>query len=67
MHQVGVAAATKSEYKPGVVDDLFLNLFRNKLVQVIKPIFYFYFFLMNLVEDVTILLKLYFGSYFLGF
>ncbi|RDX92388.1 Beta-carotene isomerase D27, chloroplastic [Mucuna pruriens] len=26
-------AATKSEYKPGVFDDLFLNLFRNKLVQ----------------------------------
>jgi hypothetical protein len=39
MNQVGVAAATKSEYKPGVVDDLFLNLFRNKLVQVIKPLF----------------------------
>ncbi|CAJ2629027.1 unnamed protein product [Trifolium pratense] len=30
---VGVELATKSEYKPGVVDDLFLNLFRNKLVQ----------------------------------
>ncbi|XP_058765265.1 beta-carotene isomerase D27, chloroplastic [Vicia villosa] len=29
---VGVAAP-KIEYKPGVLDDLFLNLFRNKLVQ----------------------------------
>lgn len=30
---VGVAAAPKNEYKPGVIDDLFLNLFRTKLVQ----------------------------------
>ncbi|KAG5061846.1 hypothetical protein JHK85_003029 [Glycine max] len=32
VEQVGIAAP-KSEYKPGVFDDLFLNLFRNKLVQ----------------------------------
>jgi hypothetical protein len=25
----------KAEYKPGVLDDLFLNLFRNKLVKVV--------------------------------
>lgn len=35
VEQVGIAAP-KSEYKPGVFDDLFLNLFRNKLVQVKK-------------------------------
>jgi len=32
---VGVAAP-KSEYKPGVINDLLLNLFRTKLVQVTK-------------------------------
>ncbi|KAL9318823.1 hypothetical protein ACSQ67_015340 [Phaseolus vulgaris] len=32
VEQVGIAAA-KPEYKPGVFDDMFLNLFRNKLVQ----------------------------------
>ncbi|XP_029126104.1 uncharacterized protein LOC109792982 isoform X1 [Cajanus cajan] len=32
VEQVGIAAA-KPEYKPGVFDDLFLNLFRSKLVQ----------------------------------
>jgi len=32
---VGVAAP-ESEYKPGVIDDLFLNLFRTGLVQVTK-------------------------------
>ncbi|XP_027365445.1 beta-carotene isomerase D27, chloroplastic [Abrus precatorius] len=32
VEQVGIAAP-KSEYKPGVFDDIFLNLFRKKLVQ----------------------------------
>jgi hypothetical protein len=30
----GEGAASKPEYKPGVLDDLFLSLFRNKLVKV---------------------------------
>uniref|UniRef100_A0A0R0HMS5 Beta-carotene isomerase D27-like C-terminal domain-containing protein n=1 Tax=Glycine max TaxID=3847 RepID=A0A0R0HMS5_SOYBN len=33
VEQVGIGAL-KSDYKPGVFDDLFLKLFRNKLVQV---------------------------------
>jgi len=37
VEQVGIAAA-KPEYKPGVFDDMFLNLFRNKLVQVKKTL-----------------------------
>ncbi|KAE9611863.1 hypothetical protein Lal_00049021 [Lupinus albus] len=32
-NQQGEIAAIKPEYKPGVFDDLFLNLFRSKLVQ----------------------------------
>jgi len=37
VEHVGIAAA-KPEYKPGVFDDMFLNLFRNKLVQVKKTL-----------------------------
>lgn len=39
VEQVGIGAP-KTEYKPRVFDDLFLNLFRNKLVQVKKRPFY---------------------------